>query len=136
MVPALAMCSTAILFILSCLITGTVEEKGQPRWRDLEELRQMETTEEFSMKVIVLTMNRPESLKRLLDSISNTFFEHLSDKLEVEIHVDKSHGNNCHFSIQSGQTKLTHPVCMGDYPINVWGTTPSLTLNYPGCIAL
>ena len=54
----------------------------------------METTEEFSMKVIVLTMNRPESLNRLLDSISNTFFEHHSDKLEVEIHVDKSHGNN------------------------------------------
>ena len=34
--------------------------------------------------------------------------------------------------IQSGQTKLTHPVCMGDYPVNVWGLPRHCTRNYPG----
>ena len=46
------------------------------------------------MKVIVLTMNRPESLLRLLRSINRTVFEFLEDKIEVEIHVDKSHGKD------------------------------------------
>jgi len=61
-------------------------------WSNLTQLATMEQKTEFSMKVFVLTMNRPESLMRLLNSISNTFFEYEGDKLELEIHVDKSHG--------------------------------------------
>ena len=64
-------------------------------WSNLTQLATMEQKTEFSMKVFVLTMNRPESLMRLLNSISNTFFEYEGDKLELEIHVDKSHGRNC-----------------------------------------
>ena len=61
-------------------------------WSTLSELSDLERQANFSMKVLVLTMNRPESLKRLLDSIYNTYFEFPEDKIEVEIHVDKSHG--------------------------------------------
>ena len=61
-------------------------------WANLTQLAQLERTAPFSMRVIVLTMNRPESLARLLRSINNTFFEHAADTLEVEIHVDKAHG--------------------------------------------
>ena len=46
----------------------------------------------FSLRVIVLTMNRPQALARLLTSLSNTFFQHHADSLHVEIHVDKAHG--------------------------------------------
>ena len=52
----------------------------------------MEQTEPYTIKVIVLTMNRPQSLLRLLRSIKRTYFEYPGDRLEVEIHVDKSHG--------------------------------------------
>ena len=61
-------------------------------WSNLTQLADLEQVEPFTMKVFVLTMNRPESLKRLLDSISNTFFEYEEDRIELEIHVDKSHG--------------------------------------------
>ena len=46
----------------------------------------------FKLTVIVLTMNRPKSLVRLLNSIRNTDFEEEDDKFDVEIHVDKSFG--------------------------------------------
>ena len=47
---------------------------------------------DFKLTVVVLTMNRPQSLGRLLKSIHNTDFEFDSDKFDVEIHVDKSMG--------------------------------------------
>ena len=46
----------------------------------------------FKLTVVVLTMNRPHSLGRLLNSIHNTDFEFDDDKFDVEIHVDKSMG--------------------------------------------
>ena len=46
----------------------------------------------FKLTVIVLTMNRPKSLVRLLNSIINTDFEEEDEKFDVEIHVDKSFG--------------------------------------------
>merc|ERR1711983_315233 len=73
---------------------GDAEKCGQDflPWTNLTQLSQLELAETFSMKIIVLTMNRPESLMRLLRSINNTYFEHDTDSIEVEIHVDKSHG--------------------------------------------
>jgi hypothetical protein len=62
-------------------------------WITLSELTAREQLEPFSLRVIILTMNRPESLVRLLNSLSNTFFEEPTDTLHVEIHVDKAHGN-------------------------------------------
>ena len=47
---------------------------------------------DFKLTVVVLTMNRPKSLARLLKSIENTDFEFDDDKFDVEIHVDKSMG--------------------------------------------
>ena len=61
-------------------------------WSSLEELSRLEQRRGFKLKVIILTMNRPESLRRLLDSLNRTFFEHPGDALDVEIHVDKSRG--------------------------------------------
>jgi hypothetical protein len=55
-------------------------------------MSELEGTRPFVMRVIVLTMNRPQSLSRLLDSLSRTFFEYAADALHVEIHVDKAHG--------------------------------------------
>ncbi|XP_023333279.1 uncharacterized protein LOC111705074 [Eurytemora carolleeae] len=61
-------------------------------WRNLSQLSQLERSSRFNLTVIILTMNRPESLRRLLDSIDKTFFEFSEDKLNLEIHVDKSQG--------------------------------------------
>ena len=61
-------------------------------WRNLSQLSQLERSSRFNLTVIILTMNRPESLRRLLDSIDQTFFEFSEDKLNLEIHVDKSQG--------------------------------------------
>lgn len=61
-------------------------------WSNLSQLSQLETSSRFNLTVIILTMNRPESLRRLLDSIDKTFFEFSEDKLNLEIHVDKSQG--------------------------------------------
>jgi len=47
---------------------------------------------EFKLTVIVLTMNRPHSLARLLKSLKETDFENDTDYFDVEIHVDKSVG--------------------------------------------
>ena len=44
------------------------------------------------MTVIILTMNRPQSLARLLRSIEATDFEYEDDFFDLEIHVDKSIG--------------------------------------------
>ena len=99
--------STCLFFIL--LISGCVKtklcdnnteqcDKDKLPWSNLTQLSELELTEPFSMKVIVLTMNRPESLMRLLRSINNTYFEYETDKIDVEIHVDKAHGwlyNDC-----------------------------------------
>jgi hypothetical protein len=46
----------------------------------------------FKLTVIVLTMNRPLSLARLLKSIEATEMEDEQDFFDVEIHVDKSIG--------------------------------------------
>ena len=46
----------------------------------------------FKLTVVVLTMNRPQSLARLLKSLRATDFEFDNDKFDVEIHVDKSLG--------------------------------------------
>lgn len=91
------------IFVVMILVTCSslarasqcdAEQCGQDflPWTNLTHLSQLELAETFSMKVIVLTMNRPESLMRLLRSINNTYFEHDTDSIEVEIHVDKSHG--------------------------------------------
>ena len=47
---------------------------------------------DFKLTVIVLTMNRPKSLARLLKSLDATDFEFPEDYFDVEIHVDKSIG--------------------------------------------
>ena len=47
---------------------------------------------ENKLTVIVLTMDRPHSLARLLSSIANTDFENEEDYFDIEIHVDKSVG--------------------------------------------
>ena len=78
-------------------------------------LAEMEQTEPYTIKVIVLTMNRPQSLLRLLRSINRTYFEYPGDRLEVEIHVDKSHGlyyQDCvniarNFSLPAGRGSVT-----------------------------
>ena len=46
----------------------------------------------LKLTVVVLTMNRPQSLARLLKSLRATDFEFDDDKFDVEIHVDKSLG--------------------------------------------
>ena len=86
--------SSVFIFLLSVLTTVTSHPDSQDSlpWANLTQLATQEQVEPFTMKVFVLTMNRPESLKRLLDSISNTFFEYEEDRIELEIHVDKSHG--------------------------------------------
>jgi hypothetical protein len=60
--------------------------------RSNDDVSELEGTHPFIMRVIILTMNRPQSLSRLLDSLSRTFFEYAADALHVEIHVDKAHG--------------------------------------------
>ena len=49
-------------------------------------------TRDFKLTVIVLTMNRPQSLARLMRSIEATDFEFEDDYFDMEIHVDKSIG--------------------------------------------
>ena len=68
------------------------ETEDMVPWANLTQLSMLEQTEPFTMKVIVLTMNRPDSLMRLLRSINKTYFEYESDRLDIEIHVDRSHG--------------------------------------------
>ena len=51
-----------------------------------------ESEREFKLTVIVLTMDRPHSLARLLRSVANTDFENEEDYFDIEIHVDKSVG--------------------------------------------
>ena len=48
----------------------------------------------FNLTVVVLTMNRPQSLARLLRSIEDTDFGDLEGEefFDLEIHVDKSIG--------------------------------------------
>jgi len=84
-------------------------------WASLSDLTELERRQEFRLKVIVLTMNRPESLNRLLTSISRTYFEFEDDKIEVEIHVDKSQGwlyRDCvslaqNYSLPAGRGSVT-----------------------------
>ncbi len=49
---------------------------------------------DFKLTVVVLTMNRPHSLMRLLRSIERTDFEFDDDGFDMEIHVDKSIGGH------------------------------------------
>jgi len=53
-----------------------------------------EAEKPFNLTVIVLTMNRPHSLMRLLRSLDATDFENGEDFFDVEIHVDKSIGEH------------------------------------------
>ena len=82
--------STAMLLLLCCLLVPGLA--SPPTHANLTQLALLEQTAHFSMRVIVLTMNRPDSLTRLLNSINNTFFEYPGDRIELEIHVDKAHG--------------------------------------------
>jgi hypothetical protein len=79
---------TLLLFGLHNARTADPGHVGSGNDDDLSPAR----TLPFSLRVIVLTMNRPQSLGRLLDSLSRTFFEDPADSLHVEIHVDKAHG--------------------------------------------
>ena len=47
---------------------------------------------DFKLTVIVLTMDRPHSLARLLKSLYHTDFESEEDFFDIEIHVDKTVG--------------------------------------------
>ena len=84
-------------------------------WNNLTHLAEMEQTADYTIKVLVLTMNRPQSLLRLLRSINRTYFEYPGDRLELEIHVDRSHGlyyQDCvniakNFSLPSGRGTVT-----------------------------
>ncbi len=51
-----------------------------------------EDSREFKLTVIVLTMDRPHSLARVLRSIAATDFESDQDYFDIEIHVDKTVG--------------------------------------------
>ncbi len=46
----------------------------------------------FRLTVVILTMNRPRALARLLRSLEETDFEHEQDSFDVEVHVDKAVG--------------------------------------------
>ena len=84
-------------------------------WDNLTQLAGLEQTADYSLKLIVLTMNRPQSLLRLLRSINRTYFEYPGDRLELEIHVDRSHGllyQDClniaqNFSLPPGRGSVT-----------------------------
>ena len=95
-----------------CDASGCVDSQDFLPWSNLTQLAGLEQTEIFTMKVFVLTMNRPESLTRLLTSISNTFFEYEGDRIELEIHVDKSHGNHTHFPRLSFYIHFPQVCCM------------------------
>lgn len=94
---------TIIILVISnlnCAISNKCDNCNEDYipWTNLTQLAQLEQSETFSMKVIILTMNRPESLMRLLSSLNKTYFEHPEDRIDVEIHVDKAHGwlyNDC-----------------------------------------
>ena len=45
-------------------------------YKNLSELAEIEKSTKFNLKVIILTMDRPESLERLLVSINSTYFEY------------------------------------------------------------
>ena len=53
---------------------------------------EIEKPKTFNLTVIILTMNRPESLRRALKSIYETDFENEDDFFDVEIHIDKTTG--------------------------------------------
>ena len=50
-------------------------------YSSLQELSQIEKNIYFKLKVIILTMNRLESLQRLLESINNTYFEYPQENI-------------------------------------------------------
>jgi len=103
--------------------TQVISRNEAGNWSTLSELSELEQQASFSMKVLVLTMNRPESLKRLLSSIYNTYFEFPEDKIEVEIHVDKSHGwlyRDCvnlarNFSLPTGRGNVTAKIAASNH---------------------
>lgn len=51
-----------------------------------------EDKRDFKLTVIMLTMDRHNSLARVLKSIAETDFESDEDYFDIEIHVDKSVG--------------------------------------------
>ena len=73
----------AFLVLLFQIIPQTTFSQYAPEEKEIKN---------FKLTVVVLTMNRPNSLARLLNSIHNTDFENDDDRLNVEIHVDKSLG--------------------------------------------
>ncbi|XP_040574754.1 uncharacterized protein [Lepeophtheirus salmonis] len=70
------------IFLLSWIILSSYAEE------DIQEGRSR-----YKLTVIILTMNRPHSLQRLLNSLDKTEFDEPEDYFDVEIHVDKSLGS-------------------------------------------
>ena len=56
-------------------------------YSNLHQLSQIEKNLNFKLKVIILTMNRPESLERLLSSINNTYFEYPQEKFTNDSYI-------------------------------------------------
>ena len=107
-----------LLSLLLALPTSWASSEDYLPWDNLTQLAQLEQTADYSIKVIVLTMNRPQSLLRLLRSINRTYFEYPGDRLEVEIHVDRSHGlyyQDCvniaqNFTLPPGRGTVKHRI--------------------------
>ena len=76
-------CPLVFIFVISGYILPVISSNETVPSKEVKD---------FKLTVVVLTMNRPQSLGRLLKSIHNTDFEFDSDKFDVEIHVDKSMG--------------------------------------------
>ena len=57
-----------------------LEDNDLP-YSNLHQLSRIEKNLNFKLKVIILTMNRPESLERLLSSINNTYFEYPQENI-------------------------------------------------------
>ena len=73
--------------------TGGTCDSAQEKCHSAQsEKKDLEDSRDFKLTVVVLTMNRPRSLARLLKSLDETDFEFKEDYFDVEIHVDKSIG--------------------------------------------
>ncbi len=75
------------LQVLVCLFSVLLD-------RTMCENSEQKGMEDFKLTVVVLTMNRPNSLARLLKSLAETDLEDPEkDKFDVEIHIDKAVGS-------------------------------------------
>ena len=75
------------LFILLSLLLALPTTWASPEdylpWDNLTQLAELEQTADYSIKVIVLTMNRPQSLLRLLRSINRQIFPGFGSNLSL-----------------------------------------------------